>query len=484
MVNRRPVQESDSDSDSDIVVYPPTPPRQRTPPQSVNVNDSDTNDAHEQQDYDQALIIRNIVSSDLLRVASPATDRFQFEQAFPQPTGPNRSTGTVHTIDSDSTVTQIPPIRGLSAQRQATNHQVPPEDQLPRHTSLRRIVEPVLPASSNDSIRNRTTTPLPTYSQAQVRPPSYTGQQANTNQTATTSVSQSQAPPVIQPPQPRPAALRQVRITEPTVHRLQPNINISVNSTSDSQARRQDSNISSSNQSQSDSSSRHTRSTQDTAATSVSGTSHTMHGYRRRRKSNASSGRDHQSSRTVSDSHSSQRSRRSESLRDTPVSEYNPEFHVSTHVTMDVDAFKALELELSIPPVFADPRLNVLNQFVKEYDHLRDLTRPSIIFRMMNRGSHYQRVYQALTTTVTDVEPPFVVNSSSPASPALLLRLFYASLRSRGKKISSTAVSLPHFRQGKVLTAKRFEQVVRSTYLLNDKLRNDYGITSTKSSDL
>lgn len=484
MVNRRPVHESDSDSDSDIVVHPPTPPRQRTPPVSANVNDHDTNDDHQLQDNEQALIIRNIVSTDLLRVASPATDRFPFEQAFSQPAGPNRSTGTVHTIDSDSTATQIPPIRGLSAQRQATNQQVPPEDQLPRHTSLRRVVEPVLPASSNDSLRDQTTTPLPTYSQAQVRPPSYVNQRSNPNQITNSNVNQSQAPPVIQPPQPRQPALRQVRVSAPTEPRPTPSINISVNSASDSQAQHQDSSTSSSIQTQSESSSRNTRSTRGTTATSSSGMSHTMHGRRRRRKSNASSARDYQSSRTVSDNHSSQRSRRSESLRDTPVSEYHPEFHVSTHVTMDVDAFKALELELSIPPVFADPRLNVLNQFIKEYDHLRDLTRPSIIFRMMTRGSHYQRVYQALTTTVTDVEPPFVVNSSSPASPALFLRLFYAILRSRGKKISSTAVSLPHFRQGKVLTAKRFEQVVRSTYLLNDKLRNDYGITSTKSSDL
>jgi len=157
---------------------------------------------------------------------------------------------------------------------------------------------------------------------------------------------------------------------------------------------------------------------------------------------------------------------------------------VVTHATLDIDSFQTIVEELDIPRIFADPRLNFLNQFVREYERLREITRPSLIGRMMIRGSHFSRVYSALVTTVTDVDPPFVVNSSSPASPALILRLFYKPLRSRGKKITSVAVNLPHFRPGKVLTAKRFESVVRATFLLNDRLRDDYGITSIKSSDL
>jgi len=484
MVNRRQVHDSDSDSDSDILVYPPTPPRQRTPSPGPQLFDSDTNQSQQDSDEQHALILRRLVSQDLLRVASPRTDTFQFERTAPITENPSTSTGSVNSTASDATTTPANDRRIVLSPRVANAPQVPPEDRLPRHTSLRRVLDRTQPALEEIRPPPRSHTPLPSYSQTQVQPPEYGSTQLVSTQTQSSNQNPLLVNTNVQEPRPQPVQQRQVRIQSPPHTRNTPSINISVNSASDSLTRTQDSSSSRNTVSTTASTRASTRSSATSTNSRTSETGSKMHVHRRRKHSDGSSSRAPRSNTTISDSHSSQRSARSESIRDTPVSEYNPEIHVSTHVIMDIDNFSSLVETLDIPKIFADPRLNVLNQFVREYDHLRNLTRPSLFRRMLNQGSHFTRVYSALVTTVTDVEPPFVVNSSSPASPALILRLFYVTMRSRGKKINNPVVNLPHFRTGKVLTTTRFESVIRSTYLLNDKLRNDYGIASTKSSDL
>jgi hypothetical protein len=152
-------------------------------------------------------------------------------------------------------------------------------------------------------------------------------------------------------------------------------------------------------------------------------------------------------------------------------------------MTTDLDDYIRIQSDIGIPMIFSDPRLNVLNQFAREYQNLRSITsRTKSLFK--RSPPHYDRIYLALESTSTDVQPPFIVNASSPASPALLLTLFSPTLKSRSKRIRNATIALPHYKNGKSLGKTRFRSIVKATFLLLDQIKADQGIITTKASDL
>jgi len=172
------------------------------------------------------------------------------------------------------------------------------------------------------------------------------------------------------------------------------------------------------------------------------------------------------------------------SIEETPVSSHDPNIQAQARIAQSIEDFESLQEEISVPLLFIDARLNILHQFAREYIKLRARTSKASSIIKKFQYSHFELVYRSLRSMVHDVDPPFVVNASSPDSPALLLTLFHATLKSRSKKIRNVQIALPHLKENRTLSPKRFEEIVKATFSFFTQVKLEQGIREYGPSEL
>jgi len=155
-------------------------------------------------------------------------------------------------------------------------------------------------------------------------------------------------------------------------------------------------------------------------------------------------------------------------------------YNARVHYRFTSPILQQIHIQCSLPIVYTDILLNLLNQFCIEFEFMVSEANKIAELRS-NDHSDFRKAFVILNTYVLCLQPPFVLAGSDDRNPILHLRCFFSALIKGTGIVDDLPVNLPLLRRGDQLNITSYAAMIEAIYQARDDLCKEQLVSTTPS---